>query len=70
MAETMDRVTLFPPAGGRISFLVKQYSFNDKGVLHLTTMEGDSFWTTLQYAIEPDIHQGQKAGPFAEGAAK
>ena len=70
MSDRMDRVTLFLPTGERIAFLVKQHGFNDKGVLHYTNMDGDNIFTTLPYAIELDIHQGQKAAPFAEGATR
>jgi hypothetical protein len=46
MADTIDRLTLFPPTGDRVAFLLKSYRVED-GVLHFTNPDGHTFQTTL-----------------------
>lgn len=54
MADTIDRLTLFPPTGDRVMFLLKSYRVED-GVLHFTNPDGHTFQTTLPFALETGL---------------
>lgn len=65
MADTIDRLTLFPQAGNRVMFSLKSYRV-EGGVLHFTDLEGHTFQTTLPFALETGIPLGHKYAPFAQ----
>lgn len=63
MADKVLRLTLFPPAGNRISQTIKTFNY-DHGVLHFVDMDGVVIETTLPYAIEY-VESGNQRNPFA-----
>lgn len=64
-AETIIRLTLFPPSGKRIIQRIKNHRHSERGVLAYTDQNGIECETSLPFAIE-EIPEGYKEAPFLE----
>ena len=64
--KKMTRVTIFPPQGKRVVFLLppNQYSFRN-GILSFTDKNGVDYSTTLPFAVEL-ISEARYEAPFGE----
>ena len=61
--EAVTRLTLFPPSGKRVTQLIKEYYYDERGVLQYGDSDGIRYETTLPFAIE-HITEGHQQAPF------
>jgi hypothetical protein len=61
--ETVTRLTLFPPSGKPVTQLIREYYYDERGVLQYGDSNGIRHETTLPFAIE-HITKGHQKAPF------
>jgi hypothetical protein len=65
--EAVTRLTLFPPSGKRLTQLITEYYYDERGVLQYGDSEGIRYETTLPFTIE-HITEGHQNGEAARRA--